>query len=107
MAAAPALSVQFCVMRLPLSQLQSAGASTPLALATARSRQSRFAMLLHSRKFPSTLVVQVSLALYLKAGMELEVYFKTSNEIWVGGLTAGLMSFILFWTAAYAIVYIY
>lgn len=49
----------------------------------------------------------VSAGLIFKTGFHIKPYFMSPSALTLEGLTGGLMSFVLFWTLCYDIVYIY
>ncbi|KAH7435705.1 hypothetical protein KP509_06G076100 [Ceratopteris richardii] len=57
--------------------------------------------------FYFVIMMATSAAVALKAGFKIGMYFDSLNRVTLDGLTAGLMSFVLFWTLAYDIVHIF
>eukprot|EP00250_Pteridium_aquilinum_P027635 c3536_g1_i1 orf=113-478(+) len=57
--------------------------------------------------FYFAIMMATSAGVALKAGLNIERYFDSWNRITLDGLTAGLMSFVLFWSFAYDIVHIF
>ncbi|KAI5075572.1 hypothetical protein GOP47_0009648 [Adiantum capillus-veneris] len=57
--------------------------------------------------FYFAIMMATSAAVAVKAGFNVERFFDSWNRITLDGLTAGLMSFVLFWVFAYDIVHIF
>eukprot|EP00695_Tsukubamonas_globosa_P000885 TRINITY_DN1825_c0_g1_i1.p2 TRINITY_DN1825_c0_g1~~TRINITY_DN1825_c0_g1_i1.p2 ORF type:complete len:106 (-),score=6.16 TRINITY_DN1825_c0_g1_i1:172-489(-) len=51
--------------------------------------------------------ILLSLGLLVKSKFSTKRYFRTSSSIWTSGVGSGLMTYILFWTLMYDIVYIF
>jgi hypothetical protein len=49
----------------------------------------------------------LSLTLYMKVKGDPKPYFKDAQAIWTEGVVQSLMSYVLFWTLFYDIIYIY